>query len=158
MQCKRCKRVKQFSDFWYKDRNVCTLCLLRGQVSNANARARGYGKVAELTAFQWLEILKLHDNSCALCGGNCSRFTLEIDHIIPLSKGGTHELPNLRPLCNPCNVSKGNGERFGRKWKPLELFPCTCPRKTEPIEQHYTKCVLRMAVKRREAQKEKEQL
>jgi 5-methylcytosine-specific restriction endonuclease McrA len=31
---------------------------------------------------------------------------IEIDHIIPLSKGGTHEPDNLQVLCNRCNASK----------------------------------------------------
>lgn len=32
---------------------------------------------------------------------------LSIDHIIARSKGGTHEMSNLRILCTPCNTIKG---------------------------------------------------
>lgn len=40
------------------------------------------------------------------------RITLEIDHIVPVRLGGTHDLKNLRALCQPCNGSKGsNGQR-----------------------------------------------
>lgn len=43
---------------------------------------------------------------------NCIRCTsieyLEIDHIIPLSKGGHHSIENLQLLCRKCNRSKGN--------------------------------------------------
>jgi 5-methylcytosine-specific restriction protein A len=28
----------------------------------------------------------------------------EVDHIIPLAEGGTHDLANLRCLCIPCHV------------------------------------------------------
>lgn len=32
---------------------------------------------------------------------------LEIDHIVPLSKGGTEDRSNLQTLCAPCNRKKG---------------------------------------------------
>ena len=31
----------------------------------------------------------------------------DIDHIVPLAKGGPHKLENLQLLCPPCNMSKG---------------------------------------------------
>ena len=33
---------------------------------------------------------------------------LEIDHIIPLSRGGTDELQNLQTLCYNCNREKSD--------------------------------------------------
>lgn len=41
-------------------------------------------------------------NSCWMCGGPATT----IDHVKPLSKGGSHLLANLRPACKPCNSSK----------------------------------------------------
>lgn len=32
--------------------------------------------------------------------------SLEIDHIIPLAKGGTNHLANLTPACRQCNNAK----------------------------------------------------
>lgn len=40
---------------------------------------------------------------CAACG---SAQTVEIDHIVPVSKGGTSEESNLQPLCRKCNRKK----------------------------------------------------
>jgi 5-methylcytosine-specific restriction endonuclease McrA len=73
----------------------------------------------------------LHNNTCTKCGLRGTLWTLEydnnypkhfnlyaqtkkgeilmtIDHIIPKSKGGPHQLDNLQTLCFPCNLKKGN--------------------------------------------------
>ncbi len=42
---------------------------------------------------------------CVLCG---SSYRMEVDHIIPWSKGGTHDEANLQVLCMPCNRKKSN--------------------------------------------------
>ena len=42
---------------------------------------------------------------CARCG---STQKLEVDHITPWSKGGTHDEANLQALCKPCNRKKSN--------------------------------------------------
>ena len=34
-----------------------------------------------------------------------------LDHIIPLSKGGTHTMINTQCLCRQCNIEKGNGQK-----------------------------------------------
>lgn len=39
-----------------------------------------------------------------LHGGNAG---LEVDHIVPLARGGTNTRANLRVLCMPCNDYKG---------------------------------------------------
>ena len=37
------------------------------------------------------------------------RHGLQIDHIIPISKGGSDSIDNVRPAHGFCNLSKGNG-------------------------------------------------
>jgi 5-methylcytosine-specific restriction endonuclease McrA len=46
------------------------------------------------------------DNSCAYCGAKGGR--LEIEHIIPKSKGGSNRPSNLSLACHDCNRRKGN--------------------------------------------------
>lgn len=41
---------------------------------------------------------------CVMCGGDEN---LEIDHVIPRSRGGTNKVDNLQWLCRPCNAAKG---------------------------------------------------
>ena len=46
------------------------------------------------------------DNCCAYCGKQHKAMDLEIEHFVPISKGGTHVLSNIVPACKPCNSSK----------------------------------------------------
>jgi 5-methylcytosine-specific restriction protein A len=49
----------------------------------------------------------------------------EIDHIIPLSKGGTYDDGNLQPLCKPCHEAK-TARDCGRTHRPtigLDGYP-----------------------------------
>jgi diadenosine tetraphosphate (Ap4A) HIT family hydrolase len=46
---------------------------------------------------------------CSLCGAKPSLdVELDIDHILPDSKGGSDEIENLQVLCHSCNRAKGN--------------------------------------------------
>lgn len=45
---------------------------------------------------------------CACCGKKLTTKTMTIDHIIPISRGGTNEMENLVALCETCNTEKGN--------------------------------------------------
>ena len=47
---------------------------------------------------------------CQKCGRKASN--LEIDHIIPISKGGKSEYHNLQTLCHHCNFEKSNKMDF----------------------------------------------
>ena len=49
------------------------------------------------------EVLARDGNICRQCG---STQNLEVDHIIPLARGGSNELDNLQVLCRTCNRKK----------------------------------------------------
>ncbi|EBR5151916.1 HNH endonuclease [Salmonella enterica] len=51
-----------------------------------------------------LKIFKRDGYRCRVCGTNED---LTIDHIQPVSKGGTSEDENLQTLCRSCNSRKG---------------------------------------------------
>lgn len=56
--------------------------------------------------------IKARDNyTCCICGNsvyNEPNLLLEVDHIIPVSKGGKTEASNLQTLCWRCNREKSN--------------------------------------------------
>jgi len=45
---------------------------------------------------------------CQYCGACGSNVELEVDHIIPVSRGGTDEMSNLKTTCFDCNRGKGD--------------------------------------------------
>ncbi|MBQ9981661.1 MAG: HNH endonuclease [Oscillospiraceae bacterium] len=45
---------------------------------------------------------------CVHCGHSFRKDDIEIDHIIPQSRGGGDNINNLQCLCRSCNASKGN--------------------------------------------------
>jgi hypothetical protein len=53
------------------------------------------------------EVFKRDNFTCQYCGRKTPEVILELEHIIPLSKGGTDELDNLTTSCFECNRGKG---------------------------------------------------
>lgn len=46
--------------------------------------------------------------TCVRCGKKLRKGDVDIDHIIPQSRGGGHNLNNLQCMCKSCNRSKQN--------------------------------------------------
>lgn len=53
-----------------------------------------------------MELFKKQNGKCVYCGRDLSETGMHLDHIIPLSKGGTHTSTNVQWLCPYCNMSK----------------------------------------------------
>ena len=58
------------------------------------------------------EIQNLYLQSCLYCG---SKDEIQIDHIIPVAKGGEHRIGNLAAACKSCNMSKK--DKFLAEWR-----------------------------------------
>jgi len=54
------------------------------------------------------KILKRDRHTCKSCGARAPEVELEVDHIIPVSKGGTDDENNLTTKCVPCNRGKSD--------------------------------------------------
>ena len=64
------------------------------------------------------EVLKRDGYKCCVCGKTKKDgVRLEIDHIIPVSKGGQSTISNLQTLCSSCNAKKNtlDKETFVKK-------------------------------------------
>lgn len=65
-------------------------------------------KAAAVGSHSHEDVVRLLTEAAGMCR-NCgsSEHRLEIDHIIPISRGGTNGVENLQVLCLPCNRRKG---------------------------------------------------
>lgn len=57
-----------------------------------------------VTAEDIRKLFERFDNRCAYCDDRAEH--LEIDHVLPLARGGRHAIGNLLPACRKCNRSK----------------------------------------------------
>jgi len=84
----------------YQDANPDKIRLIRRACSK-----RRHGKIVSgpgITTAQLRALWAAHDHKCAYC-------TLPAetnDHMIPLSRGGAHDISNIVPACRSCNFRK----------------------------------------------------
>lgn len=74
-------------------------------IANKRTRARRRGVIGDFTGDDIENLRRRQDDRCAAChcgleGGG------HVDHIIPISRGGTNFVGNLQMLCSQCNLRK----------------------------------------------------
>jgi hypothetical protein len=52
-------------------------------------------------------VLKRDEHTCRYCGARAPHVELQVDHVVPISRGGTDDMENLVTSCQPCNAGKG---------------------------------------------------
>ena len=62
---------------------------------------------------RWIDF----DHRCAYCDADGD---LQVEHVIPISKGGEHHLGNIVPACQRCNYSKRSAPV--EKWYRAQPF------------------------------------
>lgn len=63
------------------------------------------------------EVLRRNKFCCSYCGkAAVDGYRLVIDHIKPVSKGGTNDIDNLTASCDDCNSGKGTAD--------IDSHPC----------------------------------
>lgn len=71
------------------------------------SRALQHGLPAETDPFTKGDVVDRYGDSCFYC--ETGEFE-ELDHYVPVSKGGRHTLGNVRPSCHPCNSAKRSAD------------------------------------------------
>ncbi len=96
------------------------------------------------------QVLKRAETRCELCGIHDEVRALEVDHIIPKSKGGPDTLENYQALCYRCNTQKKNlDDTDFRQWrtqyehKQDDCFFCTLPTSIKVLAQNELASVLK---------------
>ena len=74
-------------------------------------------------------LMRRQDNTCSYCAYRRVATSMDIDHIIPVSRGGSNDESNLQVICKPCNQRKGDQddrefrERYSHLVPPTPLTP-----------------------------------
>lgn len=104
--CSSCGKVFKDSDF-----KICPYC---GNQLKSRVGRQPIPRKLRHQVFQ-------RDNyRCRECGATKEQTRLHVDHIKPVSKGGTNDINNLQTLCEDCNLAKYTDEWIGGK---LEKTP-----------------------------------
>jgi 5-methylcytosine-specific restriction endonuclease McrA len=127
-QCSRC--YQDFLTYASRTQKFCSdRCKRLFDYELIPAKRRGAPRVA--TASVSYKVLQESGWECAVCGvatpeslrGTVEPNAPEVDHIFPVSRGGSHEIGNLQCLCRKCNMSKG--AKLMSEWRPAnDNFRC----------------------------------
>lgn len=97
------------------------------EVNRAYVQARRARKLATqvvpISAEQIRQRIAYYGGLCWMCGAEAEA----IDHVKPLSAGGSHILCNLRPACSECNGRKGAKWPYPSSSRGLETAPTAGP-------------------------------
>lgn len=116
--CRECERLFT-AEYGDKRRAFCSdTCKARHhkRAAKGKERARDYGDAAP-ASINPIRIMERDGWRCHICGGDAPRelrgtFAAEapeIDHVIPLSRGGRHIESNVACAHRRCNIEKGDG-------------------------------------------------
>lgn len=92
------------------------------------------------------QVKRRDGNVCVACGA--TKY-LNVDHIVPVYRGGTHDLENLQTLCKVCNTKKGTrtlrflSHRSAMPGAPSELALFDVPRSDDAGDRAHWERFLR---------------
>ena len=86
---------RQVARIWIRNHMVSV------RIRNALRRARHRNATGSFTLMEWEGLKRRYSYKCLACGKREPDIRLTIDHVIPLIKGGSHNITNIQPLCQP---------------------------------------------------------
>lgn len=68
-----------------------------------------------------IAVWQKYDCRCAYCGESLHYQEMQVDHILPIKRGGKDEIENYNPSCRACNFYKSDFtiEEFREQMKTL---------------------------------------
>jgi 5-methylcytosine-specific restriction endonuclease McrA len=75
------------------------------QVWVRNRRAKLKGLSGSHTLADILALMNIQRGKCVYCRCDITK-SYQVDHIVPVARGGTNDKANLQLLCKPCNLDK----------------------------------------------------
>lgn len=122
---KRAQETKEQNNerarLWYKQNKELMINRAKEWKKNhpdhvrANTRdyaTRRRAAIGRFSSRDYIRLLRRQNGLCAYCSANKAN---SIDHVVPLSKGGSNFIGNILPVCSLCNSSKGYKNLY--KWK-----------------------------------------
>ncbi|WP_224737895.1 HNH endonuclease [Psychrobacter sp. 28M-43] len=121
--CKSCDISFKQKTHMGKKEAYCTVCAEevrtkadKKQNRICKSRRRARIRKTKNERIDPIDVFNTADWTCYLCGnltpevlrGSYDNRAPELDHIIPLSKGGTHTMDNVACCCRKCNNIKGD--------------------------------------------------
>jgi 5-methylcytosine-specific restriction protein A len=79
---------------------------LRAIYSSQKSRAKKHGDVIQYSADELVEAILPLVTHCPYCESRLTPKGFQLDHCVPLARGGTWTLNNLQPVCTSCNRRK----------------------------------------------------
>lgn len=147
--CHECGR--RFTSSWSADQKYCShTCAATSRARSIRIRSDDDHRVtrqkreraaAGLSVGERKRLLDKWKRQGATCAywprEGCQRIATEVDHVVPLVRGGTNYEGNLTPACKHCNSSKGGLTviewRTGKRL-PQMVKPVTHKRKPKPVK------------------------
>jgi len=81
---------------------------------------REYMKPKSTLRFSRSNVFLRDEGKCLYCGISLESRHATLDHVHPVSKGGTTTWENCVTACGPCNVAKGDRTKMKPKFKPYK--------------------------------------
>jgi 5-methylcytosine-specific restriction endonuclease McrA len=93
----RARKIQQVSRQAHKD-------TINALTHNRRARIKGNG--GSYTVAEWQALKATFDHRCLMCNRQEPEIKLTVDHVMPISEGGSNTIDNLQPLCKSCSSKK----------------------------------------------------